>query len=452
MKRFILFLILFIIGSESFAFNIVYPKRTNITINAKSTFFIGSSDKPLKINGQNVPLHSTGAFAYVVPLKEGINKFSIQSEGQYQLFTINKPAIKYSTYPPSQFKQYQEGKAFYVTTENAPLRSTPIDAGINRMAHLQRNILLNIDGEKSGFYRVILENNKYGWIAKSNVKLCDNYTNDPAKILSIEENNDNDFYRYTFHLNKMVPYEITEGETLTLKLFNTENGTYIKEFPIKSFLGNKKLVGYRGKYIGSDFVWEIRKPSSINSKKPLKNLNIAIDPGHGGSEYGAIGCLGDKEKDIVLDIAKNLEKELTKRGANVIMTRTDDTYLGLKERVDITNYSDASVFISIHANALPDGADPNKNSGTSVYYYYDQAKTLAGNILASMITELSLNNDKVRQASFAVVRNTNALSVLVETAYLINPEDNSKLISQDFRKNCAKAIADGVENYFKSDM
>ena len=65
-----------------------------------------------------------------------------------------------------------------------------------------------------------------------------------------------------------------------------------------------------------------------------------------------------------------------------------------------------------------------------------------------MTTKLGLNNDKVRQASFALVRNTNALSILIETAYLINPSDNARLISEDFQIECAKSIADGLEKYF----
>ena len=181
----------------------------------------------------------------------------------------------------------------------------------------------------------------------------------------------------------------------------------------------------------------------------MKNKVIAIDAGHGGYEAGAIGCLGDKEKDITLAIAKFLETELSKRGADVVMTRSDDSYVGLQERVDITNYNAAQVFVSIHGNALPDGMDPNEHSGTSIYYYYNQAKPLADTVLKKMVSELDLNDDKVRQASFAVVRNTNALSILIETAYLINPEDNSKLMSEDFQKQCAKAIADGLEEYFK---
>lgn len=433
-----------LIGCQAYGFDIVYPKKTTVTVNAKSTFFIGSSDKPLKINGQDVPLHPSGGFAYVVNLNNGENKFTISSEDKVQVFTIIKPAIKSNGLAPLQFKKYDCLKSGYIINDKSPLRSTPLDSGINRMAHLQRNILLNIDGEKSGFYRVVLGNDKYGWIAKTNVKLCENYVNTPAKLNGFDFEETKDYYQFVFHFDKTVPYEITEDEKLTVRFYNVdcENNTYTKEFPF-----TQKLIGYSGKYSGNDFVWRIRKSPVVNLKKPLKHITVAVDAGHGGAELGAIGCLGDKEKDINLQIAKDLEIILKKRGADVIMTRTDDSYLGLNERCEIANYSNADIFISIHANALPDGADPNVRKGVGVYYYYNQSKDLAQTIQNTMVNELGLTDDNIHQASFAVVRNTNALSVLVETAYLINPDDNSKLINDEFQKSCAKAIADAIEIY-----
>ncbi len=445
MRKLLFLLTLILTANKCFAFDIVYPKQTNVTINAKSTFFIGASKTPLKVNGSDVKIHPSGGFAYVVPLKEGQNTFVLQSGDEKKIYTVNKPVIKASYFMPVKFIQYDKVKPVYVVSEHAPLRSTPVNAGINRMAHLQRNVLLNIDGEKGGFYRVVLGNEKFGWIAKTNVKFCENYENQPAVISGYEYSEDDKYYRYVFHLDKKVPFDIIEGKPLVLRLFNIKDDViFTKEFEYE------KLAGYSGEYIGNDFIWKIRKPQTVNPKKPLKNHVIAIDAGHGGYEAGAIGCLGDKEKDITLKIAKYLETELLKRGADPVMTRSDDSYVGLQERVDIANYNGAEVFISIHGNALPDGLDPNEHSGTSIYYYYNQSKPLADVIINKIISELGLNNDKVRQASFAVVRNTNALSILIETAYLINPEDNSKLISEDFQKQYAKAIADGLEEYFKT--
>ena len=108
------------------------------------------------------------------------------------------------------------------------------------------------------------------------------------------------------------------------------------------------------------------------------------------------------------------------------------------------------IFLSIHTNALPDNMNPLENTGTSIYYYYPQAKALADAIMKNMNEQLPFSNDKVRKGSLAVVRNTNALSVLIEVAYLINPEDNAKLLDKDIQKDSAKAIADGLEEFMKN--
>ena len=94
MKKYILLLGLILSANSCLAFNVVYPKSNETTINSNSTFFIGSSDKPLKVNGQEVPLHKTGAFAYVVKLENGSNTFTLQTDDEKQVFVINKPIIK----------------------------------------------------------------------------------------------------------------------------------------------------------------------------------------------------------------------------------------------------------------------------------------------------------------------------------------------------------------------
>ena len=441
MKNLILFLI-FLFGCECMAFDIVYPKRKDVTINAESTFFIGSSNKPLKINGQEVPLHNSGGFAYVVTLNNGKNTFVVQDEDKREIFVITKPVIK-NVFSSPKFVEFDEIKYFYVINEASPLRSTPINAGINRISHLQQDILLKVDGEKNGFYRVILNSKTYAWIAKYDVKQCDEKFNS-AKLNGYDFIQSPQYYTYIFHLNKRVPFEI--NEKFLIKFYDIEgnpDNTYTMDIQQKF-----PVLGYNSGYDGNDFVLNIRKPLNINSKKPLKNIKIALDAGHGGSEKGAVGCLGHLEKDITLSITKYLEIELKNRGAKVFLTRDDDIYVGLKDRVEKSNKQDTVVLLSIHGNALPDGYDPNQISGTSIYYYYEQAKPLADILLETMVSELGLCDDKVRQGSLALVRNTNALSLLKEVAYLINPVDNAKLINENFQKECAKAIADGLEKYF----
>ena len=454
-KLFTLILIIFL-GQASNAFDVVYPRKNIVTINSPSTFFIGSSNPKdmLLVNGEKVKVHSSGGFAHVVVLDEGENKFVLQCGDELKTFIINRPKkVTGGVYVPPKLIEYEHKKEFLTSIENAPLRSTPVDAGINRMSHFEKDIPLIIDAELSNFYRVVLGEDKKAWIAKTNVKAFEGSLNSPAVVSSCDRADNDEYFKFIFHLDKKTPYEITEGETFTLKFYNVKDcpdNTYIFNFPYKENSGTQKLAGYSGNYDGNDFVLKIRKFPVTDKNKPLENIKIAVDAGHGGSEAGAIGCCGDKEKDITLSIAKYLEHELKKRGAKVVMTRSDDSFVGLRERVDIANENESMFLISIHGNSLPDSANPNEHQGTSIYFYYNQAKSLAANVLLTMTKQLGTQNDNIRQGSLALVRNTNALSILIEVAYLINPEDNSMLIDHNFQKRCAKAIADGIESFLRN--
>lgn len=456
-KYLLLILIFFVCCGKTLALEIVYPKKTPCTINASSTFFIGSTTPSinLKINDIDVKISPIGAFAQMVPLKFGVNNFKITSGSDTINFIIERPQ-KFTigvTKAASKLIEYPVMNNFYVKTNNAPLRMTPVNSGVNRLSHLPKNMQLLINGEKDDFYRVYLNSKLSGWIAKSNVEQkepekSEKTQNARVKFIESRTKEEKDFCLYEFELDRKTPFIIKEGDEkeggLNLQLFNVEgqnDSTYCLNIPIQ------KLIGYDAYYSKDKFVLKVRKPPEINAEKPLRNIIIAVDAGHGGTELGAIGGCGDKEKDINLSIAKNLKHELEQCGAKVVMTRVNDTNVSLEDRVNLAKYKNAALLISIHANAIPDGLDPIKNKGTSIYYYHNQAKALAENILTSMTTQLGTQNDKIRQGSLALVRPTSSVSVLIEVAYIINPDDYCLLLNKDFQKNCAKAITDGIEKY-----
>lgn len=451
MRKFLLLSLIFASLNSAFALEIVYPKSNPAKINAKSTFFIGSvnpSDS-LKINDITVKTGPSGAFAQVVPLSIGVNNFVINSGSDTLNFTIERPQPAALGGVAPVLIEYPPMSNFYVKTEGAPLRMTPVDSGINRLSHLSKDTQLLINGEKGDFYRVYLNSKLVGWIAKTNVEpkeINSNFSTpiSPVKIKDFKIKHDSEFCIYEFDLPSKTPFTISEENGITLQLFNIEgevDNTYILNVPVH------KLIGYDVFYEGNKLVLKIRRMPQICFDKPLKDIVIAVDAGHGGTEAGAIGCCGDKEKDINLKISKNLQKELEARGAKVVMTRNDDVNVSLAARVNTAREKDSALLISVHANALPDGADPIKNKGTSVYYYHNQAKSLSENILTSMTTQLGTQDDKVRQGSLALVRPTSSVSVLIEVAYIINPDDYALLSDEKFQQDCAKAIADGIEKY-----
>ena len=451
MKIYILTLMLLLSSLTANALEVVYPKQNNVVIASPSTFFIGNADtdKTLTVNGQIVQVHKSGGFAYPVKLEAYENQFEICSGDEKQTFKIINPLhgeISGAVEKPLQVsKNFDVPVSMQTAKDNAPLRTTPVNAGINRIAHYEKGIPLNVIGEENEFYKVLLNSSRTAWIAKEDV--ISSPSEGQAVLLNRTSIENPNYYIFKIDFDKKVPYVIEGGYPFVVNFYNLkdkEDSTFTFTFPLK-----QKLAGYSGYFDGNSFILKIRKFPEVIEEKPLKDLKIVIDAGHGGDEFGAIGCLGHKEKDINLSIARNLYSELKSRGANVFLTRNTDEYMGLIERVNFTNENDAMIFLSIHANALPDSANPLEHSGIGIYYYYNQAKPLADSIMKEMDEQLPLQDDMVRRGSFAVVRNTNALSVLIEVGYLINPEDNSWLIDKSFQKNAAKAIADGVEEFMK---
>lgn len=475
MKKIILGVIfLLFINMKAFALEIVYPKTNPVKINAASTFFIGSTNPgdKLTINGAEVPISKLGAFAQSVPLQYGINNFQIVSESDNPIlskldsvkerfkkhditscidkkvinFVVERPQPAPSIYVAPTLLEYPVINNLFVKNDNAPLRMTPVDCGVNRLSHLPKGTHLPINGEKGDFYRVYLNSKLCGWISKNDVEGVNVGVNmaQSVSIINSKITETNEFNIYEYNLDAKTPFVVKEDNGLTLQLFNIQGQddcTLSLNIPVK------KLFGYDAYFEDKKFILKVRKFPQLDTKMPLKNIIIVVDAGHGGSEFGAIGGCGDKEKDINLAIAKKLNHELEKRGAKVIMTRESDIDVSLVDRVKMARDKNAAILISVHANALPDVADPIKNRGTSAFYYHNQAKPLAQSILDSMTTQLGTQNDKVKQASLALVRPTSSVSVLIEVAYIINPDDYALLLDKDFQEKCAKAMADGITNY-----
>ncbi|MCS7265325.1 MAG: N-acetylmuramoyl-L-alanine amidase [Armatimonadetes bacterium] len=177
---------------------------------------------------------------------------------------------------------------------------------------------------------------------------------------------------------------------------------------------------------------------------------IVVDAGHGGKDPGAIspfrsGKLQLIEKHLTLDIAFRLKSLLEKIGYKVVMTRTDDTYIPLPERVAIANSIQADAFVSIHLNAFP---QPGGQWGTEVYFWTPQSYPLAECVYRNLLSLLGRKGNGIRQRQLYVVRHTIMPSVLVEPCYLNHPEEEELLRSEEFRERIALAIFRGLVEFF----
>jgi len=226
-----------------------------------------------------------------------------------------------------------------------------------------------------------------------------------------------------------------------------------------------------------------------------RDLVIAIDPGHGGADPGAIGQFGTREKDICLQISKRLAKLLNDTpGYRAVLTRSSDVYMPLRARTSVARKSHADLFLSIHANSMP---VVNSVRGSAIYVLSERgassehARTLAnlenaadlvGGVqlrtqeddLASVLLDISqtavreasfdlasrllsslgrrfvLQKREPQQAGFAVLKSPDVPSVLIETAFLSDERDERMLASAEHQQALAQSLYQGVKSYFNA--
>ena len=188
----------------------------------------------------------------------------------------------------------------------------------------------------------------------------------------------------------------------------------------------------------------------------LAGRTIVLDPGHGGSDPGAIGLSGNREKDINLKVSKKVMLLLAQSKANVRMTRTTDIDVigsnatdvqDLQYRVDVGTNARADIFVSIHSNS-----SPNRSvTGTTTYYY---AKTPKDELLAKCVQDKlveygNLDNLGVRTAGFYVIKRSKIPAILIELGFISNQREEALLASPAMQDKLAYGIVSGIEDYFK---
>ncbi len=180
-------------------------------------------------------------------------------------------------------------------------------------------------------------------------------------------------------------------------------------------------------------------PAKVSGKK-----YVVIDAGHGGSDCGAMRN-GIYEKDITLDVSKRVAAMLEKKGYVVKMTRTNDTYVSLQDRVTISENFKPDIFVSIHVNS----SNSDSPTGLETHYYKDNSLKLAKNIHAAMLNNINSKDRGLFKSRFYVINHTTAPAVLVEIGFISSPVERAQLVTESRKQATAKAIAEGIYEYFK---
>ncbi|ABO49158.1 cell wall hydrolase/autolysin [Desulforamulus reducens MI-1] len=216
-------------------------------------------------------------------------------------------------------------------------------------------------------------------------------------------------------------------------------------------LKDRKTTAYEAKQMADKLVVTLTRreappPEEGYTHKVVNGQSnvIVIDPGHGGKDVGTVGASGRWEKMVNLAIADKLKGILQNEGFTVVMTREDDaSFLSLDERAQLANKSDPLCFISIHANA----AENKAVSGLETYSFYGSDKTLANLIHNAVLARTNQVNRKVKEAGFYVIKHTKMPSVLIETGFVSNSEEENFLFNENNQMAIAEGIAEAVKQF-----
>lgn len=289
-------------------------------------------------------------------------------------------------------------------------------------------------------------------------------TNREVKNFSIQENPNNK-YQLIFNIEDAQISNISRQEKLdgniAKKVFLQEKKDTVqgKIYLQEEVNNNYKIYSLGKKGIAIDiFNSVVNTPvASDVALSNVKNKIITIDPGHGGSDSGAVGPNGYTEKEGTFAISQKVASILNQSGAKVVMTRDSDVDVygpnasarnELQARVDVGNNANSDIFVSIHCNAF---VNPAAN-GTQTFYYGSsyQGQRLAQSIQEKMIEANGLRDRGISTCNFYVVKHSYMPAVLIETAFITNYDEEALLSDDEWQTTMAKAIAEGINEYFSN--
>ena len=235
---------------------------------------------------------------------------------------------------------------------------------------------------------------------------------------------------------KTMKIPVDVGNVQGIRIGQFSSNPYV----VRVVVDMKKKLGYR---IISSPEGDVHYVQLL--EHAAKRYVVMLDPGHGGSDTGALGVTGSQEKDVNLAVAQATRDDLTTMGYKVLMTRDSDDYVSLAERAAYSNSTLPFIFVSIHANSVPD----EKITGAMVFHYEgsDEGSRIARYVLRSIVNGTGAVDKGVRIADFYVLREVVVPSVLIEMGFLTNPAEESRLKDAGYQAAMAKAIAEGIDKY-----
>ncbi len=283
----------------------------------------------------------------------------------------------------------------------------------------------------------------------------------PAAKVSL---NDSQLTLVISNTKNLLPIKLIPGGIISAYSSNIENGSAVYRLTIDNAV---ILDGY---YLDADFSIEETDEHSDDNKtpptlslylkrrpklsgvvdKPLSGISIMVDAGHGNADAGALGPLGVglAEKDIALCTAQKAKYELELLGAEVLMTRSGDDTVSLKERLSMSRDAKPDLFLSIHNNAVEVNVDATSIMGISTWYMRSISEDVASDLVNYISSDIGRFYRRANLASLYVCRGYWTPSVILETGFICDPSEYEWLTNDEAQNELAQSIARAVEHYF----
>ena len=355
------------------------------------------------------------------------------------------------------------------------LKETYFFADCRNYSPIQRmteGIPVHIIGKFDSRYKVLLARNRAVFVDQKAVKLQPLGSQIPNSDINAPTiTTTKEWYKLSMAVETPLPYTVEQQidpVSLDLFLYGARLSSHWITYPnnrleishidfafpsegilkIHIALDQKQLWGYKVAFEDKSLNLYIRRspPPVTTHTHPTQGLIFAIDPGHGGSQDGALSPIGIKEKDINMLWARYLAEYLRNAGATVILTRERDEDKELQERIDIARRADAHIFVSLHNNSAGPAGNVLAARGTSTYFTMPQAKDLAWTIYPYLVN-LGLTPYGRVYNSYYVTNTPDMITVLLEGAFLSNPEDEQLLMNEQFVRKMANAVFEGITAY-----
>jgi N-acetylmuramoyl-L-alanine amidase len=339
-----------------------------------------------------------------------------------------------------------------------------------KFGHIDTAILLKVTGRTGDVYRLQLASGTLAWIGKNHLTLLPEGYFPPSPMLtgsfSVTGNEKFDFVR--IGLPERLPYTSNtelNPNRIELDIYGaTANTNWITQhksareikniyyrqiapdvFRVIIELKHPQLWGYAVYFENRALVVKIKRQPE---KLKLSHLTIALDAGHGGRDNGALGSTGLKEKEVNLAIVLKLKQALEKKGAKVILTRSDDSEKNNLDKWLALIPQNPDILLSIHNNSIGN-SNPLLVKGASTYYKHIAFRSISVIMYEEMLKCGLDEFGNIGAFNFTLNSPTEFINTLLEVAFMSNPEDEMKLMDSKFQDKLIVHIVKGLENFLK---